>query len=347
MKKDLSRRDFLKGSVAGVVSLASMSLLNACAGNDSSAAATQATTEATQAATEAATQAATEAATQAVEVAQDPEAPAFPFEWHELDPAVIEDRVYKGFYTLGGCARTVFDGILGSMAEQYGYPYNQIPTQMYHAGHAGYNVGTLCGSMAGAYGIIGLFVPTEDQDAMVKDLAAWYSAAAFPFYQPEEQMITTVANSVNCSESVTKWMAAADIDDRSHPLRLSRCAGVSADVARKTVEMLNIYFGFATAAPAEDDTPETGENQYLGTATGFGGDVTVRVTMADGKIAQVEVLKHGETAGIGTNAIEGLPTQFNGLATAEEIDALDAVSGATVTSGALKEAVKAALAQVK
>ena len=318
MKKDLSRRDFLKGSAAGVVGLASGGLLGACAAKDPEPTATQGPIE----------------------------APAFPFVWHELDAAAVEDRVYKGFYTLGGCARTVFDGILGTLAEEYGYPYNQIPTQMYHSGHAGYNVGTLCGSMAGAYGIIGLFVPTEDQDAMVKELAAWYSAAAFPFYQPEEKMITTVANSVNCSESVTKWMEAADVAERSHPLRMSRCAGVSADVARKTVEMLNVYYGFAAAAGDEDNF-ECGENQYIGRANGYDGEMVVRVTMADGKISRVEVLKHQETPGVGTNAIDALPEQFKGLATAEEIDALDAVSGATVSSTGLKEAVKAALAQVK
>ena len=36
-----------------------------------------------------------------------------------------------------------------------------------------------------------------------------------------------------------------------------------------------------------------------------------------------------------------------GMKTAEEVDAVDVVSGASVTSGALKEAVKNALAQVK
>lgn len=328
MKKNLSRRDFLKGSAAGVVSLASMGLLGACAA---------------------------EPAATPVPPTPTPEAPAtpapieaasFPFEWHELDPIAIETRVYEGFRKLGGCARTVFDGILSTLAEEYGYPYNQVPTQMYHAGHAGFNVGTLCGSMAGAYGIIGLFVPTEDQDAMVKELANWYSGAAFPMHQPEYELVTTTSGSVNCSESVTKWMAAAGVTEMSDPTRISRCAGVSADVARKLVEMLNVYYGFA-AAPSGDDEFEVGENQYLGTAEGFGGELTVRVTMADGKISQVEVLKHGETAGIGTNAIDALPEQFNGLATADEIDALDAVSSATVTSGALKEAVKAALAQVK
>lgn len=324
MKKNLSRRDFLKKGATGVVSIASLGLLGACA---------------------------SQASTPSQEPAPAPtpapiEPAAFPFEWHELDPIAVEKRAYEGFSKLGGCARTVFDCILGMLAEEYGYPYNQIPSQMYYAGHAGYKVGTLCGSMAGAFGVIGLFVPTEDQDAMVMDLAAWYSAAAFPMYQPEKDLITTVSNSVNCSESVTKWMAAAGVAEMSDPSRIARCAGVSADVARKVVEMLNVYYGF-TAAAGDDDNFECGENQYLGTSAGYGGDVTVRVTMADGKISQVEVLKHSETPSIGTNAIDALPTQFNGLSTADEIDALDAVSGASITSGALKEAVKAALAQVK
>ncbi len=47
--------------------------------------------------------------------------------------------------------------------------------------------------------------------------------------------------------------------------------------------------------------------------------------------------------GIGSKAIETMPAEFVGCSTAEEIDALDTVSGATVTSNALKEAVKAAM----
>ena len=94
-------------------------------------------------------------------------------------------------------------------------------------------------------------------------------------------------------------------------------------------------------------TYEAGENQYIGTGKGMMGDVTVRVTMDGGKIATVEVLEQNETAGIGDKAIAELPGKFAGCATAEEIDAVDGVSGATITSGALREAVKAALAQVK
>ena len=67
------------------------------------------------------------------------------------------------------------------------------------------------------------------------------------------------------------------------------------------------------------------------------------VTLDDGKIASVTVGENSETEGIGSKAIEQLPEQFVGLSTADEIDAVDGVSGATLTSNALKAAIKAAL----
>lgn len=116
--------------------------------------------------------------------------------------------------------------------------------------------------------------------------------------------------------------------------------------AAAKVESNPITLGMDTDIGAAK-TYEAGENQYVGTGKGMMGDVAVRVTMADGKISVVEVLEQNETVGIGDKAIAELPGKFVGCATAEEIDAVDTVSGATVTSKALKEAVKNALAQVK
>lgn len=98
-------------------------------------------------------------------------------------------------------------------------------------------------------------------------------------------------------------------------------------------------------AADEATSGSTADGLLVGTtSTGMGGRVSVAVTLdADGKIAKVEVTRHSETEGIGTMAIDQMPAEFVGLSTAEEIDALDAVSGATVTSTALKAAVKAAL----
>ena len=76
-------------------------------------------------------------------------------------------------------------------------------------------------------------------------------------------------------------------------------------------------------------------------------EIVVRVTVDDGKISQVEVLKQNETEGIGVPATEQLPEKFVGLDTEEAINAEDGISGATITSNALKQAVVNALLQAK
>lgn len=116
-------------------------------------------------------------------------------------------------------------------------------------------------------------------------------------------------------------------------------------VAREQVASTPAMPGEITDIGAAKAVFEAGENQYIGTGKGMMGDITTRVTMADNKISAVEVLEQNETDGIGSRAIEQLPGQFVGCATAAEIDAIDTVSGATLTSNGLKEAVKAALAQ--
>ncbi len=96
----------------------------------------------------------------------------------------------------------------------------------------------------------------------------------------------------------------------------------------------------SSAAEAEY---ERGENQYIGKGTGMGGDVVVRITMDGNKIANVEVLEQAETPSIGGAALETLPQQFIGLDSEEAVNAVDAVSGATVTTNALKTAISNAL----
>lgn len=78
---------------------------------------------------------------------------------------------------------------------------------------------------------------------------------------------------------------------------------------------------------------------YEGSANGMGGAVKVSVTVSGGKITAVEVVEHNETAGISDPAIEQMPAK---IVDAQSTD-VDAVASATVTSEAIKEAVKAAL----
>ena len=78
---------------------------------------------------------------------------------------------------------------------------------------------------------------------------------------------------------------------------------------------------------------------FTGTAKGMGGDVTVTLTLEDGKIIDCIAEGKDETPGIGTLALEQLPAQ---IAETGSI-AVDGVSTATITSDAIKEAAAAAL----
>lgn len=79
---------------------------------------------------------------------------------------------------------------------------------------------------------------------------------------------------------------------------------------------------------------------YTATAKGFGGDVTVTLTIDNGALTAVEAEGKNETEGIGTRALEYLPGV---MLESNSVD-VEAVSGATFTSNAIKEAAAAALA---
>ena len=79
--------------------------------------------------------------------------------------------------------------------------------------------------------------------------------------------------------------------------------------------------------------------QHTGEAEGYGGPLKVRVTLNGTDITKVEVIEHSETPGVGTRAIEILPAA---IVEADSID-VDSVSGATITSNAIKQAVSEAM----
>ena len=81
--------------------------------------------------------------------------------------------------------------------------------------------------------------------------------------------------------------------------------------------------------------------EYEGTAQGFGGLVTVKVTVDDAAVTAVEITADAETPAIGGAAVEGYKTSLVGVSDAE---AVEVVAGATVTSTAVKNALAAALA---
>lgn len=76
-----------------------------------------------------------------------------------------------------------------------------------------------------------------------------------------------------------------------------------------------------------------------GEAQGMDGVVKVEVKADANKIYSVTVTEQNETEGVGTKAVDEIP----GAIVEKQSLNVDAVSGATVTSDAIKEAVKNAL----
>lgn len=82
--------------------------------------------------------------------------------------------------------------------------------------------------------------------------------------------------------------------------------------------------------------------EAAGTAQGFGGEVSVTLTIEDGKIVAASATGDAETEGIGSSAIEKMPA----LMVAGGAVDVDGVAGATVTSQAVRAAALAALESV-
>ena len=107
------------------------------------------------------------------------------------------------------------------------------------------------------------------------------------------------------------------------------------------LEAINGLVGGASAAPAEE-TPAA-DGALSATVQGFGGDVTVQVELNDdGTVKSLAIDTPNETAGLGQRASEAEFTdQFIGKAGpfAYGENGVDALSGATITSNAVLEAI--------
>ncbi|MEG0546759.1 MAG: RnfABCDGE type electron transport complex subunit G [Oscillospiraceae bacterium] len=104
-----------------------------------------------------------------------------------------------------------------------------------------------------------------------------------------------------------------------------------------------------------DGISETKENVgyvFLTSKKGYGGDIKIMVGVSsDGKVAGVQILQIDETAGLGMNAKkESFLSQFTGKSgkigvskTSPKENEIQALTGATITSAAMADAVNIAL----
>ena len=215
-KKEITRKEFMKGmsmSLAGVAMAGSVGgLLTACSNATGDASVNAG--------------------------GESKETPQWPFKYVKLDPEKVEKAGYEG-YKEGACCYGVINAFLSALSDEVGYPFNQIPADAFRGGGTGYGQGALCGSLGSAAACIGMVCDGDQQKELIAELYNWYKIHPFPQYQPAGMdLITTEAKSVLCIDSVGKFMEAQGVG-MADPERKERCAAVTAEVARKMVEILN------------------------------------------------------------------------------------------------------------
>ena len=99
-------------------------------------------------------------------------------------------------------------------------------------------------------------------------------------------------------------------------------------------------FGYGCGTKSTSASTSAGvSGDFTATAKGFGGDVSVTLTLTDSVITGCTAEGKDETQGVGSEAIAKMP---GAIAESGSI-AVDGVSGATITSTAIQEAAAAAL----
>lgn len=180
------------------------------------------------------------------------------WKYTHLDPTETAERAYSD-YPNGSCMYGVFNSIISQLAEKVGEPFTSFPTQMMKYGHGGVGgYGTVCGTLNGAAALVGLLVEGKEiQNALIADLFRMYEETPLPTFKPEKaamdfELPTSVAESVLCHASTTRWgkNAGYRIDSKE---RKERCRRLTAEIAAKTVVMLNNYFDNKFVANTHDN----------------------------------------------------------------------------------------------
>ena len=130
---------------------------------------------------------------------------------------------------------------------------------------------------------------------------------------------------------------------------LGGCASTANEETTTTESVVETTQMETTMADTEEATVpnyQYKDGTYTGTARGMGGDITITITVTGGMVTVDEIVAPYETPGIGgKEAVEDgtFKAQIEAVQTAE----IEGVAGATMTSGGVRRAMEAALAQAK
>jgi hypothetical protein len=181
-----------------------------------------------------------------VEVPRDVEVekpvPEWPWPYTRLDVEAVKERAYNAYFE-AGCAYGAFEGIMGELRENVGFPFTSVPTKMMVFGKGGgLGWGTICGALNGALAAVNLV--TSDYGKVGGEIIGEYTETAYPSWKPDETvktdavLQTSVSGSPLCHVSVTKWCEESGFASGSNE-RKERCGRLTGEVAGRAAEMLN------------------------------------------------------------------------------------------------------------
>ncbi|SIO15608.1 C-GCAxxG-C-C family (seleno)protein [Halodesulfovibrio marinisediminis] len=172
-----------------------------------------------------------------------PDSPAW--QPQPVDSAKAERMAYDGCIGGYGCCYAAFYSIIGQMAEKHGAPYKDFPFHSMKAGRSG--IGgwkSTCGALIGAAFAYGMFYEKKEHNELVRELFHWHDITELPVYRPKTNckldvdIPSSISGSVLCTTSKARWAYASGFPIKSKECS-ERCARLTADVARKAVEIFN------------------------------------------------------------------------------------------------------------
>lgn len=172
-------------------------------------------------------------------------------------------------------------------------------------------------------------VKSQDLESLLKTA---YSYEATDDEAKEESLLKAGKNTSSSSKKKT-----SKISKKKSGIK----KGSSKTLPVKTAASSGVGQGSTTTPTTE--VPEGGykDGTYQGSGTGFGGTITVQVTVSDGKITAVDILSaSGETGSYFASA-QGVVSKV----LSSQSPNVDAVSGATYSSNGIIQAVQNALSQ--
>lgn len=172
-----------------------------------------------------------------------------------LDPERTAELAYQFHDQKSSCMYGVFASIVTQLAGKVGEPYKSFPCEMMVYGEGGVaGWGALCGTLNGGAAAISLLVQNEvERKALIDELFGWYQNTKLPVFTPEKPFFqadlpAVKPDSVLCHPSVSTWIKQSKVSFYSKE-RKERCTRLSADTARRTVELLNASFAGTSATP--------------------------------------------------------------------------------------------------